>query len=178
MNKTKISITAAIAWVLIAHSGCRIISNYYYPGDMQVTTITFDGYQNKKSLFIGFWILFEMKQSVNCPFLTVSQSDFEPPEIFEIRTETESNYAMYANGNRCFAFRGSSNNESFFEENVARRAGTFWNYFSFNYLVVDSKTMITYAVYSELGKYYLRAKCFSFVQFRYQARKYRSDENL
>ncbi len=130
MRKSKVNSILKMTWLLAAYfTRCQVIPDYYYPGDFQTKTFSYTGTPDQKSLFVGFWITPEMKAGVACPFLSISQSGFAQPETFDMRTETSSTYAMHANNDRCFAFNGTANNESFLDEYVVRRTGASWSYF-------------------------------------------------
>jgi hypothetical protein len=87
MKKQIINLIVAIAWLISARfTGCQVIPDYYYPGDLQSETYSYTGIPNQKTLFLGFWMTPEMKAAVVCPFLSISQSGISQPENFEIRT--------------------------------------------------------------------------------------------
>jgi hypothetical protein len=91
---------------------------------------------------------------VVCPFLSLAHSGVASTEIFELRTETSITYAMFANGSRSFAFKGSTSDESFTENSVKRNPGTSWNYFAFNYIRLSTQTLVTYGVNSQTSLFF------------------------
>jgi hypothetical protein len=145
MSKLTISLVLAIAWALTARfTKSQLILDYTSNGFISPTFLKFIGSTSKKSLSIGFWMIVEMKSGFESPFIILDHSGVVQPEIFQFRTETATTYALYANDVRILDFKGSDSSDSFQEDFVARRAGTYWNYFAFNYMVSGSKTTITY----------------------------------
>jgi hypothetical protein len=160
-NFTRNQLTAISSLMLFHLAACQVIPDYYYAGDLQSKTEVFVGYQGEWTLSVGFWISAEMQSGVNCPFLSLQHSGVSTPETFEIRTETASTYAIHGPKYRYFDFKGSTNNASFSNDYVTRTVGTFWDYFAFNYFVLDTETLVTYSKNSQYKIYFYAPTAYS-----------------
>jgi hypothetical protein len=159
-KKKKLSMNFTLV-LMIQLAGMSATTDYYYQADLQFKTLSFVGSANKPYLSIGFWISAEMKSGVICPFLNLAHSGVISTETFELRTETASTYAVYADGSRSFSFVGSTSNDSFVGNSVIRKLGISWNYVALNYVRYNPQVLITYAVNSQIGYFFYSTKTYS-----------------